>query len=66
VEARVQTLQWCPSAWDVVTLEIEGWVFGKMVNGVVKECCTCNKQKCEAKRNMFCWICKQILTALSS
>ena len=29
----IQTLQWCPSAWDVVTLEIEGRVDGRMVYG---------------------------------
>jgi hypothetical protein len=62
----VQTLQWCPSAWDVVTLGIEGKVEGRMVNGKVVRCYTCSPRKCEAKKMRFCWVNRQILTALST
>jgi hypothetical protein len=63
---KIQTLQWCPSAWDVVTLEIEGKVEGRMVNGKVVRCHNCNPRKCEAKKAEFCWVNRQILTALST
>jgi hypothetical protein len=62
----IQTLQWCSSAWDVVTLEIEGEVEGRMVNGKVVRCYACNPRKCEAKKMCFCWVNRQILTALST
>jgi hypothetical protein len=62
---KIQTLQWCPSAWDVVTLEIKGKVEGRMVNGKVVRCYTCNPEKCKAKKMSFCWLSRNILTVLS-
>jgi hypothetical protein len=59
----VQTLQWCPEAWDVVTLEIEGKVEGRMVRGKVVKCYTCKPERCGGKG--FCWVSHQIYTALS-
>ena len=59
----IQTLQWCSSAWDVVTLEIEGKVEGRMVYGKVVRCYTCKPEKCKGKS--FCWVNRQIYTALS-
>ena len=61
----VQVLQWCPSAWDVVTLEVEGRVEGRMVNGKVVCCYTSNPEKCKAKKSSFCWVNRRILTVLS-
>ena len=61
----IQTLQWCPSAWDVVTLEIDGEIAGRMVRGIVTRCNTCSPEKCQGKKLFFCWVGRQILTVLS-
>lgn len=59
-----QVLQWCPSAHDVVTLTVEGTVLGRMIQGKVKTCYTCNPKKCE--KTEFCWVNREILTVLDS
>lgn len=61
---RRQTLQWCPTAHDVVTLEIDGVVMGRLISGRVVECYTFKPEKCAAKRGEFCWRGCEILTVL--
>jgi len=60
----VRTLQWCPTVQDVVTLEIEGKVEGKMVYGEVIHCYTSNLVKCKTRKSSFCWLNRRIFTLL--
>lgn len=55
VEPSTRVLsQWCPAIEGIVTLRVQGSVFGDIIRGKVVECL---KHGCVAKdRHPYCWV----------